>query len=172
MTMHRSITRPRRKRERGIALVIILVLMTVMMAMGIVLSKDARTELRISRDEKLAKQAIATAEAGISHAVDAVKQAPIDLNGNLGSGGTGGSLSGLGSVVTLSGVSYRFHALGALSGDGYYVRVVDNSDETIGANDPTRDTDKSIWSTRSSTWAASRAGSSATCPSASAAAAA
>jgi len=145
MTMHRSITRPRRKRERGIALVIILVLMTVMMAMGIVLSKDARTELRISRDEKLAKQAIATAEAGISHAFDVVKQAPIDLNSNLGSGGTGGSLSGLGSVVTLSGVSYRFHALGALSGDGYYVRVVDNSDETIGANDPTRDTDKSIW---------------------------
>src|SRR5206468_63739 len=84
---HRSITRPRRKRERGIALVIILVLMTVMMAMGIILSKDARTELRISRDEKLAKQAIATAEAGISHAVDVVKQAPIDLNGNLGRAG-------------------------------------------------------------------------------------
>src|SRR5438552_18721421 len=63
----------------------------------------------------------------------------------MGSGGTGGSLSGLGSVVTLSGVSYRLHALGALSGDGYYVRVVDNSDETIGANDPTRDTDKSVW---------------------------
>src|SRR5438034_1274255 len=54
-------------------------------------------------------------------------------------------LATVGSTATLDGASYRFAALGNISGGGYYVRAVDNSDETAGANDPTRDVDGSIW---------------------------
>src|SRR5207244_7305927 len=74
-----------------------------------------------------------------------IKHAAPDLNACLSSGGTGGALATLGSTVTLDVASYRFAALGNVSGGGYYVHAVDDSDETTGANDPTKDVDGSIW---------------------------
>src|SRR5438552_12986614 len=88
---------------------------------------------------------MSVAEACFYHAPDLIMHAAPALNACLSSGGTGGALSTLGSTATLDGASYRFAALGNISGGGYYVRAVDDSDETAGANDPTRDVDGSIW---------------------------
>jgi len=125
--------------------VTVLILAAVLVSLSVIASRDAITELRISRNDQLAKDASAVAEAGLYHAFDLVKHNAIDLNACLSNGGTGGALATLGSTATLDGASYRFAALGNISGGGYYVRAVDNSDETAGANDPTRDVDGSIW---------------------------
>ena len=135
----------RRARQEGVALVTVLILAAVLVSLSVIASRDAITELRISRNDQLAKDAIAVAEAGLYHAFDLVKHNAIDLNACLSNGGTGGALATVGSTATLDGASYRFAALGNISGGGYYVRAVDNSDETAGANDPTRDVDGSIW---------------------------
>src|SRR5437867_355351 len=118
----------RRTGQEGVALVTVLLLAAVMVALSMIASRDAITELRISRSDQLAKEASAIAEAGIYHAFDLVKHNAIDLNSCLSNGGTGGALATLGSSVTLNGASYRFAALGNISGGGYYVRAVNDSD--------------------------------------------
>src|SRR6185295_9247469 len=57
------------------------------------------------------------------------------------SGGTGGGLTSIGSVTSLYGGSYRFRQFGGVTGDGYFVHVEDNYDETVGANNSAADTD-------------------------------
>src|SRR5438477_557811 len=82
----------RRARQEGVALVTVLILAAVLVSLSVIASRDAITELRISRNDQLAKDAIGVAEAGLYHAFDLVKHNAIDLNACLSSGGTGGAI--------------------------------------------------------------------------------
>ena len=85
------------------------------------------------------------AEAGTSHAFSLVRASLGGFDTLLANGGTGGVLAGIGSVVALDGENYRFRAFGNRPGGGYFVRVVDNHDEEVGANDPTNDRDQLVY---------------------------
>jgi hypothetical protein len=117
--------------ERGFVLLGVLLFSTVLLILGIFGTSTARTELRIAHNDMLHKQAMAAAEAGISHAFVLLGQDFSDgFDDDLSTDGTGGGLTALGSLVTRDGQRFRFHDFGAHSGDGYYVRVLDNYDET------------------------------------------
>lgn len=142
--------------DRGAVLVVIILLIALMLSLGAAGTRSAQIELRIAHNDVQSKQALEIAEAGWNHAYALIRRddALTRLNGaangfddELSGGGTGGSLMALGSLRTLSdGNSYRFnHTSGQTDpDDGYYVRVVDNQDETTGLNDPATDSDNVI----------------------------
>ena len=123
-----------------------MLIVTAIVILTVYGARSAQIELRIARNDMLSKKALNIAEAGINHVRSVIQGDGGQFDTYLANGGTGGALSAIGSVVTLSdGLQYRFHAFGG-SGttDGYYVRVVDNFDETTGVNDPTNDTDNMV----------------------------
>jgi hypothetical protein len=159
MHTRRGVTTSRRnamRDERGTVLVVVILLIALMLSLGAAGTRTAQIELRIAHNDIVSKQALETAEAGWSHAyallrrVDTVTHtngAANGFNDELSGGGTGGALAALGSVRTLSdGNSYRFNHTAGQTGpdDGYYVRVVDNQDETTGADDAAADRDNVI----------------------------
>lgn len=142
--------------ESGMVLVVIVLMIALMLSLGAAGTRTAQIELRIASNDLMSKQALEIAEAGWNHAYGLIQQenALTRLNGaangfddELSAGGTGGTLAALGSLRTLSdGNSYRFAQTSgqASADDGYYVRIVDNQDETAGMNDPTVDVDNQI----------------------------
>jgi len=134
----------RRACEHGSALIIVLLVIAALSFLSIMAARSAQTELQITQRDVNAQKALSAAEAGLNHAYDLVKSSSLFTN-ELGSGGTGGTLSGIGSVVTLNGASYRFRAFGGGSSDGYYVQAVDDYDETSGANNSAIDTNDRIY---------------------------
>src|ERR1043166_5701558 len=132
------------RRQDGSALIVVLLLVAVMLALGAFGSRGGQIELRIAHNELVTKQALDTAEAGLYHAFNVLRTDVDGYNSELSSGGTGGVLASIGSVVALDGTSYRFRAFGGGTSDGYYVRVADNFDETSGADNPTTDKDGRI----------------------------
>lgn len=139
------------RRQRGAALILVLLLSMVCIASGLVAASIAQTEMKVAHNDLLGHQALAIAEAGISHGLRLVASDSADgLSDELRLAGD----SGLGQLGdrsrTLDDGTYRFRAFGgdqsADSSDGYYVRAVDNFDEpmTALANDPLTDVDRSI----------------------------
>lgn len=142
--------------ESGVVLVVIILLIALMLSLGAAGTRTAQIELRIASNDVMSKQALEVAEAGWNHAYGLIQrenaltqlnEAANGFSDELSAGGTGGALAGLGSLRTLSdGNSYRFAQTSDQTGtdDGYYVRIVDNQDETAGMNDPTIDVDNQI----------------------------
>jgi hypothetical protein len=142
--------------ESGVVLVVIILMIALMLSLGAAGTRTAQIELRIASNDVMSKQALAVAEAGWNHAYALIQRedALTHLNGaangfndELGGGGTGGAIAALGGLRTLSdGNSYRFAQTSVQSGtdDGYYVRIVDNQDETAGMNDPAVDIDNTV----------------------------
>ena len=132
-------------RQDGVALVTVVFLTAVILTLIVMGSRETQIELRIAHNALQAEQALNAAEAGLNHAYGLIKDTNVNgFNDELSNGGTGGVLASLGSYTTLAGVSYRFAALGGGANDGYYVKVIDNYDETTGADDPTDDKDNVI----------------------------
>ena len=131
--------------QNGIAVVSLIVMTLFLLVIGVVGIRGVTTEMRIAGNDVRSRQALAVAEAGLSHALAAIQAGGPTLDDDLESNGTGGSLAGVGSTVTHLGTSYRFHAFGGTqSDDGYYVRAIDNFDEESGSDDPDADTDSIV----------------------------
>lgn len=131
--------------ENGSALISVMLLTAVLLALGAFASRSAQIELRIANNDMCAKKALSAADAGSNHAYALIRNAAgASYDDELSNDGTGGALAGLGALVSLDGVKYRFVSFGGATGDGYYVRVVDNYDEPTGPNDPTHDRDARI----------------------------
>ncbi len=132
--------------ERGSALVVVLLVVAALAFLGVMAARSVRTELQITQNDVNTQKALSAAEAGLNHAYDLVKSTT-NFSNEIGSSGTGGTLSGIGSVVTLNGASYRFRVFGGGSSDGYYVQATDDYDETSGANNSSVDMNQRIYLT-------------------------
>jgi hypothetical protein len=130
--------------ERGSALIVVLLVIAALSLLSVMGARTAQTELQITQKDVQTKQALSAAEAGLNHAYDLIKSTG-NFSNELSSGGTGGTLAGIGSVATIGSASYRFRVFGGGSSDGYYVEAQDDFDETSGANDPTIDTNARIY---------------------------
>jgi len=130
--------------ERGSALVVVLLVIAALSYLSVMGARTARSELQITEMDVNAKQALSVAEAGLNHAYNLIKSSS-NFSNELSSGGTGGTLTSIGSVVTLGGSSYRFHVFGGGSSDGYYVQAADDYDETSGANNSSVDMNARIY---------------------------
>ncbi len=130
--------------EQGSTLILVIVIIVALSFLGVIGSRSALTELQITRQHVLSKQALGVAEAGLSHAYRLIV-ASQGFSNELAGGGTGGTLASIGSVVSLDGASYRFRTFGGGSGDGYYVQAQDDFDESSGANNATIDTNNRIY---------------------------
>jgi hypothetical protein len=139
-------SRRRLRSQAGSTLIVVMLIIAAIITLSIYGARSAQMELRIARNDVLAKEAMNAAEAGVNHVRGVIQADGGQFDNYLASGGTGGALSNIGPVVTLSdGLTYRFHAFnGSGTSDGYYVRVVDNYDETSGSNNSTDDLDKTV----------------------------
>jgi len=130
-----------RLNDRGIALVKIIFFTAILLAVAAYAARGTRVETRIAHNDFLEKQALQVAEAGLDRAWRKVEQ---DLYGGstmTGELGIATSFLGTGSDQTYNGTTYRFVAFPNSGSDGYYVRLVNNSDE---AATPTTDVDGKI----------------------------
>lgn len=134
--------------ENGAALVAVMLLTTLMFALGVFGARTAQIELVIAGNDLQSRRALEIATAGIDHALALLKQpdafgrnaAANGFNDELGAGGTGGALASLGSSETLGGEDFRHRSFGGnVDEDGYYVRAYDDVDENAGFDDPTQD---------------------------------
>lgn len=141
---------------RGLALIVVLLLVLVSMVVGLLAATQSRTELQIAHNDVLEKRALAVAEAGLHDARERIALHRLlddELAANTGGacqgvglGNAGSGLAALGAPATLArdGRCHRFAAFGGAATDGYYVRVEDNHDEPSGADDPLHDRDTRI----------------------------
>jgi hypothetical protein len=128
----------------GIVLIPVLLLLALMLAIGAYAARNVQIELLIAKNEVDATQALAVAMAGINEAIEQVEGnfGDKDFDDELSNGGTGGALANVGSAATLDDATYRFREFGGDSGEGYYVRMIDNYDDV--PNDSTDDTDQRV----------------------------
>ena len=128
------------------SLAVVLLLSVLSLALGLYSAQVSRTELKMAVDDTLDKQALDVATAGLAVASRLIVThgVPDDELASSGVGNAGSGLAGVGAVQTLDGIGYRFAAFGGGAGDGYYVRVVDNHDETSGTDNPQSDVDQTI----------------------------
>ena len=163
MTMpeHRSHLQPRVRLgrlaagSRGVVLVIVLLLSAVITLTVLAFSLGVGTDLRISRNDLLGKQALAAAEAGVQHGMEALQKlatateasgdieaVPSFLNPELAMSPTG-ALGQRGTITAISeagedGAIGSFNYSCVTYGDGRYcMRLIDNHDE-IAAGYPLR----------------------------------
>jgi len=143
----------RHRDETGFALIVVLMLMALLLSLGAVAANTSRIELQIAGNDLHGRQALEVADAGIEHALAALRLESAGRNGasdgfddELTSSGTGGALAALGTIAMLAdGNLYRCAKLSGQSGDdGYCVRMADNDDETTGTDDPTTDADDTV----------------------------
>jgi hypothetical protein len=131
-----------KKDERGLALIGVLFLTALLLALGAFGTSSAVLELRIAANERAAAQAASIAEAGARHAFSLLRTGR-NFDAELSDGGTGGLLASIGELRTVDGVKYRYAPFGTAD-DGYYVRLIDNYDETSGADNPLDDNDRLV----------------------------
>ncbi len=137
--------------QDGSALIAVLLLTSAMLALGTFGVRSAQIETRIAYNQMLAQKALDTAEAGLNHGFNLLQTAMAGrlvgqgFTPELSGGGIGGALAALGTTATLNGVTYRSSTFGSQPVGNYYVRVVDNFDEIMGANDATADTDYRVY---------------------------
>jgi hypothetical protein len=146
----RGARRPVLADEGGLALIGVLILTSMIFALGVLGAIRSRLALRIASNDLLTKQALSVAESGVDHALGLLR-ADHGINGfndgfndELGGAGVGGSLTSVGGIEVVNGETSRFREFGSHDGDGYYVRLIDNYDETDGANAPDTDVDLGV----------------------------
>jgi PilX N-terminal len=134
--------------QNGAALIVVLLLTALLFALGAFGTRAAQLELLIAGNDLQARRALEVAQAGLDHAFSLIREvdaagrneAADGFDDELASGGTGGALAAIGATVVVDGASYRFrHFGGSASGDGYYVRALDDYDETAGLDDAATD---------------------------------
>lgn len=140
--------------ERGFALVGVILLAAILLAIGVFGLRSSQVEVKIAGNEAKSAQALALAEAGARHAISlmhdeknatSVVEFANGYDQELSNGGTGGIMASIGTAATLGSNKYRYVAADkGAPGDGYYVRMTDNYDETAGANNPNDDTDRRV----------------------------
>jgi hypothetical protein len=136
------------ERQEGIALVKVIFLTSILLIIAAYAARGSRVELRIAQNDYMQKRAHQIAEAGLNRAwkkLQADVFAGTTLTTELGTAAFLGSTNG-GSSQTLDGNTYRFVSFGGGSNDGYYVRLLNNSDDP-GPNataSPPQDNDKKI----------------------------
>ncbi|NND92307.1 MAG: hypothetical protein HKN42_15720 [Granulosicoccus sp.] len=133
------------RQQGGFALVLVLMMILVSSMLIHGQSSTVRTDLKIARNYQDNSNALAVAEAGIHHTLALLQASDVRFDNLLADNGTGGKLTNLGIEVDPDslGVVYRFVQFGGLSAtDGYYIRVLDNHDET--PDDPVDDRDNRI----------------------------
>jgi hypothetical protein len=126
--------------ERGFALVGSLIITAMILALGAIGVQSSSVGLSIATNDLHQNQAMALAEGGVAHAMSLIEADSDGFDDELAEDGTAGALATLGSAVSIQGRRYRHHPVAA-NGDGYYVRIEDNFDES-GADDPTTDLDQ------------------------------
>ena len=150
--------------QGGAALIIVLILLTIASTVTIVIAKRATVDVRIAKNDQLAKQALFVAEAGLMETYQHLENhlanlyalnqsdptlvdyylAPITLDADLINGGTGDNadpdsgFANWGARVTFNGASYRQRTF---NGENYYTRIIDNIDDAS----LTVDDDSKIW---------------------------
>lgn len=141
--------------SRGVVLVIVLLLSAVITLTVLAFSLGVGTDLRISRNDLLGKQALAAAEAGVQHGMEALQKlatateasgdieaVPSFLDPELALSPTG-ALAQRGTITAISeagedGVLRSYNYSCITYGDGRYcLRLIDNHDE-IAAGFPLR----------------------------------
>jgi len=135
--------------QDGVALVLALLTMMVVSMIGLFSSVTGQTELKVASNEQNAKKALAVADAGVRHALRLLGTSgngyQNGFNDELSNNGTGGAFAVAGSALTAypgEATQYRFFQFGGSgSGDGYYIRVVDNNDADGSQN---TDTDQKL----------------------------
>jgi len=146
-------------RERGVALIAVMLLALVSLAIGTMSAMSSRTELKIAHNDVLDKRALAVAEAGLNEARQRIAAHGVlndELAVNPGGGactgnGVGNASSGLFNIsntpalLASDGLCYRSAVFPAGSTDRYYVRVEDNHDEASGTDAPLADIDSTIY---------------------------
>lgn len=131
--------------ERGVSMVVVLVLTMLVLGMGAYGARNAQLELLIARNDVLGKKAFGYAEGGLNEGIALVKNDFTDgFDDELAGGGTGGGLGSLGTTIEYDGEPWRFRRLGPGARDGYYVRLRDNYDEGTDPNDSTDDRDSRV----------------------------
>jgi hypothetical protein len=128
-------------RQRGFALILVLILSIIAVTIGLFSALGSRTEMSLAHNDLLVKQALSAAEAGVAHAARLISThaVPNDELAQDGGGvctawGIGNAASGIaaiGSVVDLNGGCYRFRQFGPDQSDGYYIVVEDNKDDGV-----------------------------------------
>ena len=138
--------------QRGVALIVILILTTLITLTAVVFSLGTSTELKIAHNDLLGRQAMAVAEAGINHAIVVIAPSAADdlgLDEELGNTPTGGlSTLGTQTAIVENGVSYNYRCVplaGTSAASTYCVRGYDNFDEKSGADAPADDIDNAIY---------------------------
>src|SRR5205809_7923719 len=127
----------RLRRQDGMALVLVLLVIAVLSLLGIAGTRSAQTELQMGGKELVGRQALSVAEAGINHAYSLVSAdatvsyppAALGFAGELSNGGTGGALGSRGTTATLSGTRYRARSFRCATADGDYVQAADKCDD-------------------------------------------
>src|SRR5690242_16689699 len=90
--------------QQGTALVTVLLLTTIILALGAFGTRSAIIELRIASNELLSKKALDTAEAGLYHAFNLMQTGTTGrlvgqtFTTELGNGGTSGAVQSLGTL--------------------------------------------------------------------------
>lgn len=131
----RSRPLPRRSADSGFALVLVLLLVLIGSLIVRGQSGTARTSVRIAHNNELGARALALAEAGAAHAVALVADGSgfgAGFDQLLRANGTGGALGDVGRLVSDAAGPLARHVNvgGAQGSDGYYLRAIDNHDET------------------------------------------
>ena len=138
------------QRQRGAALLAVLLLGILITLGALVFSIGITTELKIAHNDLQGRQALSIAEAGISHALVAMAPSAADglgMDEELGNSPSGG-LASFGTQVAVAedamNFNYRCADFGGIAGSRYCVRAFDNFDETTVADAPADDSDDTI----------------------------
>src|SRR4051812_26544534 len=89
-TLLRKLNRPltRREAERGVALILVMIFLSLMLLLGLATTMTSITEVGVGKNIRLATEAFDTADAGAAHAYELVKNMKGDfttlLRGNDG----------------------------------------------------------------------------------------
>ncbi len=129
--------------DHGFAMIGAIIFAVAVISLGLLGAHKSGIGLNIAANDLAASQALSLAEAGLEHAYSLIKADADGFDDELSGNGTGGSLAALGTIASMDGEDQRFHQTGS-SGDGYYVRIVDNYDEQNGLDDPTDDVDSKV----------------------------
>src|SRR2546430_1575645 len=116
-------TRPRR--QDGMALVLVLLVIAVLSLLGIAGTRSAQTELQMVQKDLVGRQALSVAEAGINHAYSLISTNAASrpnppsagdtcwgFDSALTTGGPARPPASLGTTGTLSRQRYRFRSFG------------------------------------------------------------
>jgi Tfp pilus assembly protein PilX len=128
-----------RKGQEGIALVKVIFLTSILLAVAAYAARATRVEVRIAQNEYQQKRAHQIAEAGLNRAWKKLQTDILVWGGGstmtaeLGNAAFLGTTNGGTTQTYSNGNTYRFVPFGGTSNDGYWVRLINNSDDPNGS---------------------------------------